>query len=246
MATAPPPSNTLYVRNLTEKVPRDKLKRQLFTLFSNFGQPKDIVMRKGNKMRGQAWVVFNDSEAATKAKASMQDFLFFAKPLDIHFAKLTPEVLKLLEESFVYRPKTDVGGATTTTTSTSSSSNGGNKRAAGEGGEASSSENNKKVKLTSNEDDAHGTGADSNNPPHFILKCDSLPETCTQQMLQAVFARCVGFKEVRLIAVKGMAFIEFDTIPHAAVALASLRGYELIPNKDNVPAHRLRLNFSKQ
>jgi U2 small nuclear ribonucleoprotein B'' len=84
-----PPNNTIYLRNLNEKMKPDKLKRQLYKIFSKFGKILDIVAKDNMKMRGQAFVVFQDLNSAVSALKQMQDFDFLGKPMKIQFAKRT-------------------------------------------------------------------------------------------------------------------------------------------------------------
>ena len=60
-----------------------ELKKSLYAIFSQFGQILDIVALKTLKMRGQAFVIFNDVNSATNALRSMQGFPFYDKPMVI-------------------------------------------------------------------------------------------------------------------------------------------------------------------
>lgn len=62
-----PPKETLYIRNINEKVKSRgsaaliaDLKYALYILFSAFGEIAEIVAKKNNRMRGQAFIVFRD------------------------------------------------------------------------------------------------------------------------------------------------------------------------------------------
>lgn len=48
-------------------------------LFSTYGPVLDIVALKNMKMRGQAHVVFRDTQASSQAMRALQDFEFFGK-----------------------------------------------------------------------------------------------------------------------------------------------------------------------
>ena len=78
---ANPKSQTLYVRNLNEKVSKSDLRRALYTLFSSYGHILDIVALKTTKMRGQAHIVFRDSESSSQAMQTLQGFEFLGKEL---------------------------------------------------------------------------------------------------------------------------------------------------------------------
>ena len=61
------PSPTLYINNINEKIKKDVLKKMLYMLFSQYGKVVQITACKGIKLRGQAWVLFQDASAATNA-----------------------------------------------------------------------------------------------------------------------------------------------------------------------------------
>ena len=75
------PSKQLYINNLNDKLKPDALKKQLYLLFSQYGRVTQIVASKGTKLRGQAWVEFQDTASATNALRGKQGFNLFGKPL---------------------------------------------------------------------------------------------------------------------------------------------------------------------
>mmetsp|Transcript_121720 Transcript_121720/g.239061 ORF Transcript_121720/g.239061 Transcript_121720/m.239061 type:complete len:132 (+) Transcript_121720:40-435(+) len=81
------PNQTIYIKNINEKVKKDVLKKQLYMLFSQYGRVKKIVACKGIKLRGQAWVVFQDVNSATNAMKGKQAFIFYDKPMQLSYAK---------------------------------------------------------------------------------------------------------------------------------------------------------------
>lgn len=76
-----PPSQTLYVQNVSDKLKKEMVKRQLYLAFSPFGRIMDVIACKGETLRGQAWVVYDSVNSATTALRSMNGFPFFGKPL---------------------------------------------------------------------------------------------------------------------------------------------------------------------
>lgn len=70
-----------------------ELKKSLYAVFSQFGKILDIVACKTLKLRGQAWVVFDDVTAATNALRQMQGFPFYDKPM-VSTSVLLPFILK--------------------------------------------------------------------------------------------------------------------------------------------------------
>jgi len=75
------PNTTLYVNNLNDKVNKEELKSQLFSLFTTYGKIIDIVASKNQKMRGQAFLVFTDLAGATSAMRACEGMVFYDKPL---------------------------------------------------------------------------------------------------------------------------------------------------------------------
>ena len=76
-----PPNQTIYINNLNEKIKKEELKKSLYAVFSQFGKIVDIVACKTLKLRGKAWVVFEDVTSATNALRQMQDFPFYDKSM---------------------------------------------------------------------------------------------------------------------------------------------------------------------
>lgn len=76
-----PPNHTIYINNLNEKIKKSQLKKSLYAVFSQFGTILDIVCSRTLRMKGQAWVVFDDVASATNALRQMQGFPFYDKPM---------------------------------------------------------------------------------------------------------------------------------------------------------------------
>eukprot|EP00826_Nyctotherus_ovalis_P024539 TRINITY_DN1896_c0_g1_i17.p1 TRINITY_DN1896_c0_g1~~TRINITY_DN1896_c0_g1_i17.p1 ORF type:complete len:206 (-),score=66.35 TRINITY_DN1896_c0_g1_i17:133-750(-) len=88
-----PPNQTLYIRNINEKVKPDELRKDLFLLFSTHGELLEINIKKSHKMRGQAFVVFKELSQAADAMHALQRFPFMGRELDIHFARTSSDIL---------------------------------------------------------------------------------------------------------------------------------------------------------
>ena len=222
-STAHPPNQTLYIRNLTEKLSKDKLRRQLFNLFTRFGPILDVAVQPGQRSRGQAWVAFADVESSTKAKATLQSHVFFAKPMDIQFAAARSDVVTKLDGSYQPREKRPREERPAKQA-----------RVEAQPGQsmASAAEAERLAQISASRD--------ANNPPGPVLKSDGIPEDVTKKMLDDLFGQYPGFKEVRLVAGKGVAFIEYFGTSQATMALQGLRNYSV------TPAHKIKLNFAKQ
>lgn len=75
------PNQTIYINNLNDKIKKFQLRKSLYYAFSAFGYIFDIVTLKTEKLRGQAWIVFDSIETATNAVKSMNGFMFFGKEM---------------------------------------------------------------------------------------------------------------------------------------------------------------------
>ncbi|KAF1945423.1 RNA-binding domain-containing protein [Clathrospora elynae] len=94
------PNRTLYIRNLNDKLPKEDLKRNLYMLFATYGVILDVVALKTMKMRGQAHVVFRDINSSTQAMRALQNFTFFAKDMQIAYAKTKSDTVAKLDGSY--------------------------------------------------------------------------------------------------------------------------------------------------
>ena len=95
-----PPNQTIYVSNLYERLKKDELKQALYAAFTQFGKILDVVVMKTYRLRGQAWVVFEDVPAATNALRLMQGFPFYDKPMRIAYAKGKSDVVAKADGTF--------------------------------------------------------------------------------------------------------------------------------------------------
>ncbi|KAI4262878.1 MAG: hypothetical protein L6R42_001951 [Xanthoria sp. 1 TBL-2021] len=81
------PNQTLYLKNLSDKLQKNDLRLSLYTLFSTYGPVLDVVALKTKGMRGQAHIVFRDVQASTQAMRALQGFDFFGKEMIIQYGK---------------------------------------------------------------------------------------------------------------------------------------------------------------
>lgn len=202
-----PPSQTIYISNLYEKLPKEELKKCMYAMFSQFGKIVDVVALKTLRLRGQSWVVFTDVAAATNALRTMQGFPFFEKPMRIQFAKTKSDAIAKLEGS--YKP---------------SKSERSKKNAAA-----------RDQLIKRNKDRAASglparaaVGPDGQAPPNKILFVQNLPEASTEAMLSLLFQQFPGYKEVRMVEARpGIAFVEYDNEMQSGVAMQGLQGFKV-------------------
>ncbi|KAG8623723.1 hypothetical protein KVT40_008699 [Elsinoe batatas] len=93
-------NETLYCRNLPDKLQKEDLKRELYMLFTTYGPVLDIVAMKTSKMRGQAHVLFRDKLASTQALRDLNNQEFFGKSMQISYAKSKSDTLAKLDGTY--------------------------------------------------------------------------------------------------------------------------------------------------
>jgi len=74
-------NTTLYISNLNERVAVNELRKALLAVFSQFGRVSDIFASRRYKLRGQAWIVFGNSQSADNALHVLQGLPFYSKPM---------------------------------------------------------------------------------------------------------------------------------------------------------------------
>uniref|UniRef100_A0A2P2JI97 RRM domain-containing protein n=1 Tax=Rhizophora mucronata TaxID=61149 RepID=A0A2P2JI97_RHIMU len=217
-----PPNQTIYIKNLNEKIKKEELKRALYCLFSQYGRILDVVALKTPKLRGQAWVCFSELTAASNAVRQMQGFPLYDKPMRIQYAKSKSDCLaeaegiydpnakkkKKQEEKAERKRRAEEVQHPATANGATAASN---------GGPASF---------------RRGTqGAEEAVPPNNILFIQNLPHETTSMMLQVLFQQYPGFREVRMIEAKpGIAFVEFEDDVQSSMAMQSLQGFKITPH----------------
>ncbi|KAL9238903.1 hypothetical protein vseg_013271 [Gypsophila vaccaria] len=212
-----PPNQTIYIKNLNEKVKKEELKRSLYCLFSQFGRILDVVALKTPKLRGQAWLCFSEITAASNAVRQMQNFPFYDKPIRIQYAKAKSDCLAKEEGTFVPKEKR----------------------------KKHEEQAEKKRHTEGNQQSANGTATQNNGgtsashrkpggreaaTPNSILFVQNLPYNTTSLMVKMLFEQYPGFREVRMIEAKpGIAFVEFEDEDQSTVAMQALQGFKIDP-----------------
>ncbi|KAL1541048.1 U2 small nuclear ribonucleoprotein B''-like [Salvia divinorum] len=207
LTTDIPPNQTIYIRNINEKVKKEELKRSLYALFSQYGRILDVVALKTPKLRGQAWIVFSEVMAASNAVRQMQNFQFYEKPLRIQYAKSKSDCIAKAEAE--KKKRVDEGQPAPTASGPRSDTNGGPSAAFRQG-----------------KPSAQEAAAEPNN----ILFIQNLPYETNSMMLELLFKQYPGFREVRMVDAKpGIAFVEFEDDSQSSVAMQDLQGFKINP-----------------
>jgi len=228
------PNNTIYINNLNEKVKKDDLKKSLYAIFSQFGQILDIVALKTLKMRGQAFVIFQDITAATTAAKSMQGFPFYDKPMRIAFSKTDSDLIAKRKGTYQERPKRQPGESKKS------------KKLKKDAVAAAQAEQTKQsqqgsIALAAAAAQQTPSGPVMDAPPNQILFLTSLPEETNEMMLSMLFNQFPGFKEVRLVPGRhDIAFVEFENEVQSAAARDALQGFKITPTA------AMKISFAKK
>jgi RNA recognition motif-containing protein len=218
------PNETIYIHNLNEKIKVPELKKQLYNMFSQFGPIIDVIASRMVRTRGQAWIVFQDKQTAALAKSKMDGAIFYDKPMRIEFAKTKSDAIAKLDGTY-HRQKEEREERRRQFQKQ-------RKRGAQEAA-AESEERPSKRQKTKEPGAITGPAAAqrnmSMNEPNKILFIENLPTDISheKQMVQLLFQNFAGFKELRIIPSKGLAFAEYENEYQAGVALNELQGYKI-------------------
>jgi len=223
-----PPSPSIYVNNLNDKVKKEELKKSLYAIFSQFGEILEIVAGKSLKARGQAFVVFKDINSASNALRSMQGFPFYEKPMRINYAKKKSDAVAKLDGTYTAKDKSKfTKGASAVKDKRKPFEQGGTEpkrlmdnmligNAAPPGMQPPPAAARQPIK---------GSGV-----PHKILFLQNLPQETTEMMLTMLFEQFPGFKETRLVPGRhDIAFVEFNSDTEAAQAKTALHHFKITP-----------------
>eukprot|EP00521_Asterionellopsis_glacialis_P010643 CAMPEP_0195297666 /NCGR_PEP_ID=MMETSP0707-20130614/21976_1 /TAXON_ID=33640 /ORGANISM="Asterionellopsis glacialis, Strain CCMP134" /LENGTH=266 /DNA_ID=CAMNT_0040359553 /DNA_START=42 /DNA_END=842 /DNA_ORIENTATION=+ len=246
------PNATLYVSNIDWSIKKPMLRRALYSLFSRHGKILEVITLRKEGLRGQAWVMFDDVQAATKALQTEQGFHFFGRDLKIQYAHETSDRIAKRDGTYVPKAKrTKLTSSTvapttpsaTTTTITEAPSTHVDMTMTTQQQQPpppSSSSDTTTTALppppttttTAMEENSTTTTTtitENTTTPSHILFAQDLPSECNEMMLAMLFRQYKGYKETR-IPRQGLAFVEFDDEPHATIALKALQGFKLTTN----------------
>ncbi|KAG0582972.1 hypothetical protein M758_3G101400 [Ceratodon purpureus] len=231
-----PPNQTIYINNLNEKVKKEELKKSLYAVFSQFGKILDIVACKTLKLRGQAWVVFDDLASATSALRQMQGFPFYDKPMRIQYAKTQSDAITKANGTYVPKEK---------------------RKKQEEKAERKRREQQVDPPTMPNAAYPPPYGVPPPAPQHYqpprpmvpeapappnnILFVQNLPHDADSMALQALFQQFPGFKEVRMIEAKpGIAFVEYGDEMQATLGLQALQNFKVSQT------HAMMISYAKK
>lgn len=225
-----PRGATLYVRNLNERVTPEALKKALQVVFEPLGALAEIRVRSAFRMRGQAFISFEDADAAAKAAAAMNGFELFAKPMDVALAKERADVLTKADGTYVPRERRRAEALALAEQNGSEAD-----RAPGARGNGAAELGGAPAP------GARAPSAAQGNEPNEKLFLQGLPADLDGPSLQMLFQQFGGYKEARTVPGRvGIAFVEFATAAQAAIALDRLQNFKLSDE------HLMQISFAKR
>lgn len=228
-------SQTLYVNHICDKIGIQELRKTLFSIFSKYGTILEICVHKGLKRRGQAWITYLDIESAVSAKEMLDRYYIFDRPISVQFSKNKSQITHKISGSWnpfgrkaerisESEAKELVRGAIPKYYDFDMQSDSEEQTIIGE--ESLIHQQKPVEKITAPTVDLI--------PPNNVLFVQNLFDTIeeTAMTLDMLFGQYRGFKEARTVPSKPeIAFVEFDTIDQASLALRDLNGTEIDENK---------------
>jgi RNA recognition motif-containing protein len=152
-------------------------------------QVLEIVALRKDGLRGQAFVVFEDVQAATAALQAEQGFTFFGKDLKLAYAKEKSDRIAKRDGTFVPRAKRRKRDDESAVAAAAASAAAGDTSSGGATGmETTESGSSAAPPLSSG--DAAVAAATATTPqqqPTHILFAESLPSECNEMMLAMLF-----------------------------------------------------------
>ncbi|GIY40419.1 u1 small nuclear ribonucleoprotein A [Caerostris darwini] len=244
------PNNTIYINNLNDKVKKEELKRSIYNIMSQFGEILDIVALKTMKMRGQAFVVFQDINSATNALRCMQGFPFYDKPLRIQYAKSESHIIAKQKGTYVDRTAqgkqaSDVGESKKMKKKSSKEKNlqmqGSLLPGLASGSMLQNLVSNALSSPASYPSSSQTSARQAEQPPNQILFLTNLPAETNEKMLFMLFNQFPGYKEVRLVPGRhDIAFVEFENEVLSSAAKDALQGFKI------TPTNAMKITFAKK
>jgi RNA recognition motif-containing protein len=227
------------------------LKEALEEIFSEYGTILEIIAKRNLKAKGQAFVVFDNIDSATRAIEEINGFDIFDKPMVLDYAKTRSDATVQREggsdelEAHKRRRMAEKGvlnGLALSVWNVQADTNyecSTERKQAQEALEAqkklkrpaAAAESTRPAKTTKGAGLKPTSGAttavvpDEYLPPNKILFLRELPDEASEEGLSAVFGRFEGFQEVRLVpGRKGIAFVEYQTEAGAISAKEATSG----------------------
>ncbi|KAJ5587340.1 uncharacterized protein N7459_003105 [Penicillium hispanicum] len=226
-----PPNNTVYIKNLEERIKVDQLKEALEEIFSEFGNVLEIVAKTNLRAKGQAFIVFDSVDAATRAIDEANGFELFDKPMVLDYAKTRSDATVLREngsDELEAHKRRRLAEKERRQAHDALEAQKKLKRPAAAAETTRPAKTTKGAGLKPTSGAAAAVVPDEYLPPNKILFLRDLPDDANQEGLSAVFGRFEGFQEVRLVpGRKGIAFVEYESESGAISAKEATSGMSM-------------------
>ncbi|KAJ5075348.1 u1 small nuclear ribonucleoprotein a [Anaeramoeba ignava] len=203
---------TLYIRNINEKIKLRDLKKQLETLFSKYGTILKIIAYRSLRMKGQAFVIFEDINSAISAKEKLQGYNLQGKSIQIQFSRSKSDIIAEKEGNLAEhlerrkRKKEE--------------------RKRKEQAKKREKQTEKVAKPRIIQTSRMPTQTTQVQQPNRILYLENLPKQMTVKMLDLLFQRFPGYVSSQLVP-GNRAFVEFQHEIGSIEARNNLQGYQL-------------------
>lgn len=244
-----PPNQTVYIKNLNDRINIKILRAELKELFSRFGNIIDLVALTSFWRKGQAFIVYDSIEAATQALHAMQGYMLHGHAMRLNYAKEKSDIVTKADGTFQPRetgPKKPRAIKEREETQKrifeklKSDYLAGKLEGMNQPGdpkliqalEAAQARMSDMTLIQTQSADARakvtpGAAPASSNRglPNRILFVEGLPEGVGLAEVHSVFSSSPGYIEARVIAVRKVAFIDFDNELNAGYAMQALQGH---------------------
>ncbi|KAJ1860943.1 U2 small nuclear ribonucleoprotein B'', partial [Coemansia sp. RSA 486] len=229
-------------------IQKDVLKRALYSLCISYGRILDIITLKTMKMRGQAFVVFDDITSATAAMRQLSGKHIFGKPISAEYALSKSEVVAKDDGSYRFGEQRKQMSAKERKKLLGVGATAGSKR------RPPSSESDSDVDMRSTskriatdrdsdaQSDENDSDDDDDGDEQMAIESDSdgsdssddigpLPPKPQEEAEEKTKDQYNGFREVRQVAgKKDIAFVDYDTAEAATAARDVLDGFRISKN----------------
>ncbi|KAF9429738.1 hypothetical protein BGZ94_009637 [Podila epigama] len=259
----PAPSPSLYIKNLNEKIKLDVLKKSIKTIFGQYGEVLNIVAHGNIRMRGQAFVIFENKEIAAKAMSEVQGFPLYGKPMNIQFSLNKSDIHAIrdgtIEEHRAQRlAKKDQFAHEFNHKKRQAKLAAKRKEQQQKALELQQQQLAQQAQFSQYPGHVPPTGVPTSGggvpgvpmvpmvpdeylPRNSILFLQNLPHDLPEAQLVSLFQQYPGFKEVRTVPGKsGIAFVEYDNEYYSAAAKTALADYQIGPD------HKMKVTFARK
>ncbi|GFE53043.1 U1 small nuclear ribonucleoprotein [Babesia ovis] len=244
-----PPNQTIYIKNLNDRINIKALKAELREMFGRFGKILDIVALTSFWRKGQAFIVFDSVEAAKTAMEEMQGFMLHGHAMRINFAKEKSDVITKAEGTHQPRPEGPkkpraikereeaqlrlfeklqsdyLAGTLEGMTGPGDPKLIQALQAAQARMKALARTKGPGVEIRDDVTTHAAPASSTRGMPNRTLFVEGLPEGVGISDVNVIFANSIGFQEARVIAARRVAFIDFDNEFNAGYAMQALQGH---------------------